>query len=214
MSEGGLIDISPRISSATAVWPGDTPYSRTVNASFEGGANLDLSEICTTVHVGAHTDAPNHYRADGVGIDARPLDLYYGPCLVVRVDVGRGERVLPEHLPEPVRARESLPARLLLATGTFPDPEHFNEDFAALSPELIAWCSERGVRLIGLDTPSVDLCRDAELLTHNAIAERDMAILEGVVLDHVAPGEYTLVALPLRLADVDASPVRAALLPS
>ena len=213
MSEAGLIDISPSISAATAVWPGDTPFSRTVNASFAGGANLDLSEIRTTVHVGAHTDAPSHYRADGVGIDARPLDLYFGPCLVVRVDVGRGERVRPAHLPGSVRERESLPARLLLATGTFPDPDHFNEDFAALSPELISWSHERGVRLIGLDTPSVDLCRDAELLTHNAIADRDMAILEGVVLGHVEPGEYTLIALPLRLADADASPVRAALLP-
>ena len=101
--------------------------------------------------------------------------------------------------------------RVLLRTGTFPDPDAWNADFAALSPELVAWLHERGVRLVGLDTPSVDPQDDRLLESHTAIAARDMAILEGVVLDHVPPGVYTLIALPLKLAGADASPVRAVL---
>lgn len=203
-----LIDISPPLSPRIAVWPGDTAFQRTPALQIAEGANIDLSSITTTVHVGAHTDAPSHYVAHGEGIDERPLDLYYGPCEVIRVDVGRGERIRPAHLSAPPRA-----ARVLFHTGTFPDPDHFNEDFAALSPELVEHLVAAGVRLVGIDTPSVDLCHDKVLHTHLAIARHGLAILEGVVLDHVDPGLYTLIALPLRIEGADASPVRAALLP-
>ena len=208
-----LIDISPVLSPRVAVWPGDTPFSRTVNVAIADGANIDLSHIKTTVHVGAHTDAPNHYAEDGAGIDQRSLERYYGPCLVVRVEVGRSARIVPADLPPEVFSRTALPERVLFATGTFPDPDHFNEDFAAISPELVVWLDERGVTLVGIDTPSVDLCHDAALLSHSEIAARDMAILEGIVLEHVEPGPYTLIALPLRIEGADASPVRAVLAP-
>lgn len=201
-----LIDVSPLVSPRIAVWPGDVPYSREITCAIADGANLDLSSIRTTVHLGAHADAPSHYVARGETIEARPLDRYYGPCEVIRVSVGRGERIRPRHLPGPVRA-----PRVLLHTGTFPDPERFDEDFAALSPELIDALAAQGVVLVGLDTPSVDLCHDKVLESHQAVARHDLAILEGLVLDHVAPGLYTLIALPLRLEGADASPVRAVL---
>ncbi|MCO4743980.1 MAG: cyclase family protein [Proteobacteria bacterium] len=201
-----IIDISPPLTPDIAVWPGDVPFSRSVACSIAEGANLDLSSITTTVHVGAHTDAPSHYKADGSGIGARSLQRYYGRCQVMRVSVGRGERVLPSHLTAPLREE-----RLLIRTDSFPNPNQFNTDFAALSPALVDFAHSAGVRLLGLDTPSVDLCDDKALLSHTAIASHDMAILEGVVLSHVEDGLYTLIALPLNLPGVDASPVRAVL---
>jgi arylformamidase len=201
-----IIDITPTLHSGIAVWPGDVGFSRVVTCSIAGGANIDLSSITTTVHVGAHADAPSHYAADGAHIADRSLHLYYGPCQVMRVDVGRGQRILPADLPSAVSA-----PRLLLHTGTFPDPDDFNEDFAALSPELVRFLSDSGVLLVGIDTPSIDLFSSKDLPSHKAIAQRDMAVLEGVVLDHVVSGTYTLVALPLKLAGADASPVRAVL---
>ena len=201
-----LIDISPPLHAGVAVWPGDVTFSREVALDVERGDNLTLSAVRTTVHVGAHTDAPNHYAKGGQSIDERDLSRYYGPCQVMRVDIGRGQRLTPAHLTEPVRA-----PRVLFHTGTFPDPCEFNEDFAALSPALVHHLAEQGVVLVGLDTPSVDLCHDAELQSHTAIHAHDLAILEGVVLDHVEPGLYTLIALPLRLVGADASPVRAVL---
>lgn len=201
-----ILDISPVLSPRTAVFPGDVPLSRTVALSIAGGANIDLSSITSTVHLGAHADAPSHYVRDGATIEARPLERYYGPCEVVRVAVPRGGRVRPEHLPGPVRA-----PRVLLHTGTFPDPDRWNDDFAALTPELIDHLAAQGVVLVGIDTPSIDLAGDKVLHTHHAVARHDLAVLEGIVLDHVEPGLYTLVALPLRLEGADASPVRAAL---
>jgi len=201
-----LIDISPLIHPGVAVWPGDVAFSRSVALDIAQGDNLTLSSITTTVHVGAHTDAPNHYGRGAPDMAGRDLDRYYGPCQVIAVDVGRGERIRPEHLDGPV-----LAPRVLFRTGTFPDPDAFNHDFASLSPELVDHLADRGVVLVGLDTPSVDLFDDKVLLSHNALLRRDLGVLEGVVLDHVVPGLYTLIALPLKLAGCDASPVRAVL---
>jgi arylformamidase len=202
-----LIDISPLVSERIGVFPGDTPYRRLVALQLAAGDNIDLSALHTTLHVGAHADAPSHYAPGGAGIAARPLDLYYGPCQVISVDVPRDGRIVPGQVTVPIAA-----PRVLFRTGTFPDPEVFNEDFASASPELVDWLHERRVRLLGIDTPSVDPCRDPVLHSHRAAARCDMALLEGLVLEHVEPGLYTLVALPLRLESADASPVRAALL--
>ena len=202
-----LIDISPKVTAELAVWPGDQPPVREVALSFEGGDHLELSALKATVHLGAHADAPIHYHKDGEDIAGRDPSLYVGPAQVISVEVARGERILPRHLD--LSLIES--PRVLLKTGTYPDPEAFNEDFASLSPELVDALAKVGVRLVGIDTPSVDLFADKELKSHNAIYKNDMAVLEGIVLDEVADGPYLLMAAPLALAGFDASPVRALL---
>ena len=202
-----LIDISPVVDDSIHVWPGDTPFVHKVNTDMHAGANLTLSEIRTTVHVGAHADAPRHYVTDGIDIATRRLDYYVGRCVVLHIRVRRGERITPEHLEGKVL---SAP-RVLLRTGTFPDPRNWNNDFASLSPALIDDFYQHGVMLIGIDTPSVDPFDSKALEAHQAFARNDMAMLEGLVLDHVEEGEYELIALPLRLRGADASPVRAVL---
>ena len=201
-----IIDITPRISPRIAVWPGDSPFSREVLLDMTEGDNLTLSTIRATVHLGAHTDAPNHYVKDGCGIEEVSLAPYLGPCQVIDVAVKRGTRVRPADLSEPVRQ-----PRVLLRTKTFPDPDNFNEDFASLSVELVEYLHAHDVQLVGIDTPSVDLFDDKALESHSAIARCGLRILEGIVLDHVAPGDYQLIALPLPLEGCDASPVRAVL---
>jgi arylformamidase len=202
-----LIDISPLIDPAIRVWPGDTPYVRTINADMHDGANLTLSDIRTSLHVGAHADAPSHYVTDGEDIASRRLDLYIGRCVVLQVDVGFGERVFPAH----VRGKNLIAPRVLLRTGTFPDPHKWNEDFAYLTPDVVDYLYDHGVMLIGIDTPSVDAFDSKALEAHNAFARNDMAMLEGLVLDDVEEGEYELIAPPLRIHGADASPVRAVL---
>jgi arylformamidase len=200
-----IIDISPPIHPGIAVWPGDVPFQANKSLRMADGSNIDLGDMRTTYHVGAHADAPNHY--DAAGCDAATMDLepFLGPCQVIHVDVGRGKRVLPKHV-----AEVSAP-RILFSTGTFPNSEKWNEDFAALSPELIDYLHNKGVLLVGIDTPSVDLMHDKTLHTHEALARTGMRNLEGLVLDNVEPGSYMLSALPLALVDADASPVRAVL---
>lgn len=202
-----IIDISPLIDPSIHVWPGDTPFVHTVTLDMKTGANLTLSDIRTTVHVGAHTDAPSHYVATGEDISARRLDLYIGACNVISVANCRARRITPSDLD---LARVTTP-RILFKSGTFPDPRRWNDDFASLSPELVDALHARGVVLIGIDTPSVDPFESKALEAHQAFARHDMAILEGIVLDDVNDGQYELIALPLRLRGADASPVRAVL---
>lgn len=201
-----LYDITPSITPDLAVWPGDTPMSREVLCDMNKGANLTLSTLRATVHLGAHADGPNHYGADAKAIDEQPLEYYIGPCQVVRAEVARGARVKISDLKSQIETE-----RVLIATGTYPDPTQFNEDFAALEPELVDALHAQGVQLIGIDTPSVDLYSSKDLPAHKRFLVHDMAILEGLVLNHVPAGKYELIALPLKLVSFDASPVRAIL---
>jgi arylformamidase len=201
-----IFDISPPISARLDVWPGDTPAAREVLCDISRGDDITLSTLHATVHLGAHADAPSHYGRDAPAIHVRSLNYYLGPCQVVHLPASRDSLITANMLKEPITA-----GRLLLATGTFPDPERFNQDFAALAPELVEFLHQRGVMLVGIDTPSVDPFTSKELPAHRMFLKHDMAILEGLVLKDVPPGLYELIALPLKLVDFDASPVRAIL---
>lgn len=201
-----IYDITPPIDGSLAVWPGDTPPSREVICDLHDGASVTLSTLHATVHLGAHADGPNHYGADAPAIDERSLDYYLGPCQVIRTKARRRSRIGIDAVPEPPQA-----PRVLFSTGTFPDPTQFNEDYAALEPALIEWLAGHGVKLVGIDTPSVDLFESKDLSTHHAVLRHDMAILEGLLLENVPPGVYELIALPLKLVGFDGSPVRAVL---
>lgn len=201
-----IYDITPPITDALEVWPSDTPPSREVLLDMKRGANITLSTLHATVHLGAHVDGPNHYGIDAPGIEARSLEDYLGPCQVIRVAIGRHSRIGVDAVPPRL-----LADRILFATGTYPDPNRFNTDFAGIEAEAIDALHDRGARLVGIDTPSVDLFESTELPAHNACLRHNLAILEGVVLTDIPEGVYELIALPLRLVGFDASPVRAIL---
>jgi arylformamidase len=203
--ERPLIDISPVVGPSIGVWPGDTELRREVLATLDD-SSVELSTLHATVHLGAHTDAWSHIVDGAPTMEQMPLDSYIGPCQVVSVTVGRGELITPDHLPDRLDA-----PRLLVATGTFPDPDHFSTDFASFHPSTARWLADRGGCLLGIDTPSVDAFDSKELPTHHICVERGLAILEGIVLSGVADGVYELVAVPLPLVGFDASPVRAVL---
>jgi arylformamidase len=201
-----IIDISPRITANLAVWPGDTPPRREILLDIDKGDPITLSTLHATVHLGAHADAPNHFGRGAQGIDARPLEDYIGPCQVIHAIAPSHGRIGPECLQHEITEK-----RVLIRTNTFPDPERFREDFAGLAPELVDHLHTRGVRLIGVDTPSVDPFDSKDLPAHRRFLAHDMAILECLVLSGVPEGRYELIALPLRLVGFDASPVRAVL---
>jgi arylformamidase len=201
------IDITPLVNSRIAVFPGDTNFKETFHLQFEKGHNLSLSSIETTMHLGAHTDAPSHYHSQGLSIDKRDLSLYLGLCQVITIPTRKKSRIEISDIKTKI-----LAPRVLFRTLSFPDPYQWTNDFMALSTDLIQWLAEQNVRLVGLDTPSVDISDDKELRSHQLIHKLDMAILEGVVLTHVKDGLYDLISLPLNIEGAEATPVRAILL--
>jgi arylformamidase len=213
-----LYDISPPLGPETAVFPGDTPLAREIVLDLARGDTVTLSALRSTCHLGAHVDAPSHYDPAGAAIGDRPLAPFVGPCRVLRVQVPRGGLVTTAMARAALAAEADAGAhggleveRVLFATGTYPDPTEFTKDFAALAPELVDWLAGEGVTLVGVDTPSIDPADSTDLPAHQAVRRHDLNILEGVVLGHVEPGLYELIALPLRLSAFDGSPVRAVL---
>ncbi|MFA6239087.1 MAG: cyclase family protein [Bacteriovorax sp.] len=202
-----IIDISPLISSSIAVFPGDTPFQEEFLMEMSSGDNLTLSKITSTVHLGAHADAPSHYSSSGASIEKRLLSTYMGKAQVIEVNCPRNSRIRIADIAHV----NILASRILFKTKSFPNPDCWNSDFVALSEELINYLARNKCILVGIDTPSIDPADDKLLESHNAVFKHDMAILEGIVLDHVDVGLYELIALPLKMAGADASPVRAVL---
>jgi arylformamidase len=202
-----IYDISPLISEDIAVFPGDTPFKREILMSQNQGDNLDLSTIRTTLHLGAHADGVNHYAPGQPGIDQKDLRTYMGGCQVVEVKTAYGDRISLFDF----NINQISQSRVLFKTNSF-QPNEWREDFVSLSPEVIFALADLGVILVGIDTPSIDPADSKKLESHKAILKSNISVLEGLVLDEVRPGTYQLVALPLKIKDADASPVRAILL--
>lgn len=202
-----LWDISPPLFNGSPVFPGDTPYRQRWAATIGPGCPVNVSEITLSPHAGAHADGPLHYADGAAPIGAVPLDAFLGTCRVVHC-LGVGPLVLPEHL---ARVEAGLPARVLVRTHVRAPVDRWVDDFTAFAPETLEWLAQRGVRLVGIDTASVDPAASKTLDAHQVLLRHDLRVLENLVLDEVAEGDYELIALPLRLVEADASPVRAVL---
>ena len=204
-----LWDISQALRPDLPVWPGDTAFAaRPVWTIGEGGSPVNVAAFETSTHAGTHADAPLHY--DPAGAAAADLDLapYLGPCRVVDAR-GAGPEVSAAFLA--ARLGPAPPPRVLLRTfQAFPHAA-WPAAFTALAAEAIHWLADQGVILVGVDAPSLDPQTSKTLAAHHAVRARRLAILEGLVLDDVPPGDYELIALPLKLAGLDSSPVRAVL---
>ncbi len=201
-----LWDISPLVHPDAPIFPGDEPYRLQWTARLSPQCPVNLSALTMSPHVGAHADAPLHYADAAPDIASVDLDAYLGPCRVVHA-IGCGPLIRIEHLQH---AADQLPARVLVRTCEKADTA-WREDFSAYAPETVAWLAERGVRLIGLDTPSVDPATSKSLDSHQQLLRANLRVLENLVLDEVPAGDYELLALPLKLAGACASPVRAVL---
>jgi arylformamidase len=202
-----LIDISPPLRIGMGVFPGDAVFRTTPTFTIGPGCPVNVAEIAMSTHCGAHADAPLHYDPDGASIDQLDLADFIGPARVIDA---RGTAALCG-FDEIVAALDGAPPRLLLRLMDRIDPMVWPSGFRALAPDTVERLARRGVRLIGVDVPSVDPETSKELPSHMVCRAHDIRILENLVLADVAPGDYELIALPLKLAGLDAAPVRAVL---
>lgn len=202
-----LFDISPPISSTLATWPGDTPYRQEAVWVLDQQCPVNVGKITLSPHTGAHADAPLHYNSRGAAIGAVALEPYLGTCRVIHC-FDSGALVQPEQVAPHLAG---APERILLRTYRRSDPCTWDPDSSAIAVATLHLLARHGVRLVGIDTPSVDPQQSKTLDAHHAIERHGMAILEGLVLDEVPAGDYELIALPLKFMALDASPVRAVL---
>ncbi|HEX2188785.1 MAG TPA: cyclase family protein [Longimicrobiaceae bacterium] len=200
-------DVTWPVGEGIPVWPGDAPCTLSWTMLRARGASVNVAELRMSAHTGTHADGPFHVSDEGVRIGAAPLDAYLGPSVLV--DVGERGRIDLALVEETLSAGPA--ERVLFRTGCWTDPAVFPTAFPAPEPDAARALVRAGVRLVGTDAPSVDPFDSRELETHRVLGEGGVAILENLLLDGVPAGRWELIALPLRLADADASPVRAVL---
>jgi arylformamidase len=201
-----IIDISRRLENRMPVWPGDTPFQYEVSWSKAESGSVNVGSLSMSTHTGTHVDAPFHFDDNGKRIIELDLELYIGPVRVVDM-IGK-ESIGAKDL-ENVDLEGFQ--RVLFRTLAWENSREFPEKIPFIEGDLGRYLAEKGIRLIGVDVPSVDPIDSKDLHAHHSLNENGIHILESVLLDQVEPGDYELIALPLPLVEGDGSPVRAVL---
>ena len=202
------IDITQPLNNDIAHWPGDEPFHYKTTVTKEDSGSVNIGQITTSVHIGTHVDAPFHFLNDGKRIIDMDVERYIGRCKVVDVSAFAqiDEIAIQSVLKQPVE-------RILLKTSIPNNPTRFPKDVPPITIDGAAYMEKMGVKLVGVDVPSVDPITSKELAGHHALYEYDIYILENVMLDNIAEGDYELIALPLAMTEADGSPVRAVIKP-
>ncbi len=203
-----IYDISRTISPTLAVWPGDSSFSYEQLLDKGQGSSVNLTTLTLSAHTGSHADAPYHYLEAGEHPDRLPLEKYVGLAQVVSISRKNGGIVPSDFAHVDLKGIK----RLLVHTwvSDLPD-DQWAEDFPYPTLEFVDWLATMGVVLLGVDMPSVDRFDDDQIPCHHRLYEHDIVNLETLCLRDVPDGKYELIALPLKIADVCGSPVRAIL---
>lgn len=200
-------DISLLISPHVPAWPGDRFVLHRVEELARGDiCNKSLLEIGS--HIATHIDAPYHFEDNGLTIEQIPPEVFVGPARVVafpdadRIDAAQVEAI-------PLFGVE----RLLFKTrnSALWTEESFHEDYVYLTPEACRVLAKSGIKLVGVDYLSVEQYGVENFEGHHHLLRRNIPILEGLDLTQIEPGDYELIALPLKIAGGDGSPTRALL---
>jgi arylformamidase len=200
-------DISIALREGTPEWPGDTPFACRWATLIANGETVNVSAVIGSPHVGTHADAPLHVRDGWPGSHELPLDAFVGPASVVDVSAYSGAIEADALTYDPDVHGE----RLLLRTGRTIAGGQFPNEWPCLSEACVKTLLGRGLRLVGVDAPSVDARDSKTLPVHQMLFSANAYILENLDLRRVPAGRYELIALPLKLMALDAAPVRAVL---
>ena len=202
-----FFDISQTLSEEIAVWPGDPEFHQDRILRIEGGDSSNVLAIRMGTHTGTHIDAPLHVDDSGSDVAGIAVRHFIGPARVVSIPARRCIRAA-DLLPLDWRGVE----RILFRTQPGGLPEHlFNRSFVHLAEDAAEFLAGQGILLVGTDAPSIDPFESSELRSHKILLRNGTVILEGLRLEDVPPGDYSLVCLPLKIAGADGSPVRAIL---
>lgn len=207
-----FIDITRPFTNTLAAWPDDRRFKYELLNRRENDQGTNGGGISMSLHNGTHADAFFHYDNSGATIDQLDPAIFIGPCVVIDVSarhpIGRAS-VESAIARLGVQLREF--PRVLLKTDFWQNDDVFPDGFPGIDPAVADYLGSSGAILIGMDVPSVDALGTPGLPAHLACGRNKLTILESLQLRGVAPGTYELIALPLKIAGADGSPIRAVL---
>jgi arylformamidase len=202
-----IYDISVPVRSGGLVYPGNPEIVIEPQQAISKGAGANVSRITFGSHTGTHVDAAKHFFDGGQTVDQIALERLIGPALVISVDDSLmsvtasdlGHHDLGNHKRVLIRTRNS----------SFIHEAEFHRDYTYLAPDGAEYLVSKGIELVGVDYLSIEQFRSGHHRTHRTLLEKNVAIVEGLNLGAVAPGEYDFICLPLRLEGLDGAPARA-----
>lgn len=202
-----IIDISQEIRADMTVYPGDPRFHSHQVSSFKQGSMCEVSELTIGSHCGTHIDAPLHMIPGGKTLESMPLDCFIGPCRVLTLPVNVvTEKMLIER---GVKAGERILLRTDPKANYTPKNGEFNP--AVLSVRAAQYLAQTGVKLIGIDAPTVENMEICDGEIHRTLLAGGVAVLEGLLLENADKEHYYLSALPLSLTGENGAPCRAVL---
>jgi arylformamidase len=196
-----IIDITRPLSESILVYPGDNPPE----FRQEDTGHYLITGLHLSTHTGTHIDAPVHYLKTGNTIDTIPLSHLMGTCRVLDV-TDTGTSITATYL----KSRLDNIQRLLLKTS-FSNTDRFVQDYPSLTTDAARLLTSHNIKCIGIDSPSIE-SYNSDGTVHRELLSRGCIIIELLDLSNVCEGDYTMVALPLRLTGLDGSPARVVLL--
>ncbi|MBI5097009.1 MAG: cyclase family protein [Nitrospirae bacterium] len=203
-----LFDITLPVSQGLPVWPGDPSVAVEPTARIANGAKANLSRIDMGSHTGTHIDAPFHFNDNGLTVDRLPLEFLIGRVSVI--EIGEEKRAIDKALLESIGI--SNIERVLFKTGNSRRYRHeFVMDFTALTPDGAEFLVKKGVKVVGIDYLSIERYGSKDHRVHHLLLDSGVIIIEGLYLKDVKPGDYELIALPLKLKGGDGAPARVVL---
>jgi arylformamidase len=202
-----IFDISQTLQEGITVWPGDPEFRIFRISGLQNGQGANVSAIHMGTHTGTHLDAPLHLDNAASGVESVPLSHLIGAARVLEFNSDTCIRTSNLELLDLQGV-----SRVLFKTSSGETPESMlDKNYVSLSEEAAEYLAEKGIVLLGIDAPSVDAWSSEDLPVHRILLKNNIAILEGLRLKSVSPGDYELICLPLKLAGCDGAPVRAIL---
>ena len=206
-----LHDVSILISEDMPIWPNDPGISMDLTRSIARGDNANVTRLNMGVHTGTHIDAPFHFEPNKATIDQLSLDVLIGPCRVFEIpEVSKAigpsdlEKLdFDNHIRVLFKTRNSK----LWKNGE----RVFKKDFVHMHLEGAKFLIDQSIKLVGIDYLSIENYGSLDHATHHLLLRNNVVILEGLDLSSVSPGDYELIALPLKLKGADGSPARVVL---
>jgi arylformamidase len=206
-----IYDISVPLRTGGVVYPGNPPINITPQQAISAGAGANVSRIDFGSHSGTHVDAPKHFFDDGAGVDSLPLNVLTGRARLIAMgdDVKSvGEAELEKH---DLAGVERLLIRTRNSAWLASGSSEFHPDYTFVAPDGAAYLAGLGVKLVGVDYLSVEQFHSGHHKTHRTLLQREIVIVEGLLLSAPPPGDYDLYCLPLKLVGLDGAPARAVL---
>ena len=203
-----LVDLSHPLVHGQAAFPSDPKLSIIPHITV-ATARCNVSQVVMGTHQGTHLDAMFHFVEDGRTLDQMPLEWFYGPARVLHIPKAAREELDVADF-EPFAECLVPEAKIIYETGwhrQYGQPNYFT-DFPSLTQAAARYLAGRGIRLLGMDTPTPG--RDYYEVHHILLGKpAEIVVVESLAhLDRV-PDAFILIAFPLNFQGRDGSPIRA-----